>query len=309
MTIRKPRQAAFLLCAGLGAALVVAATVSNRVQGQKPAARDSSDEQAIRKSVADFARAFSQADAHALAGFWTAQGEFHEPSGAVLVGQAAIEKAFAAFFKENPRVKLDVLIESIRFPAPDLAIEEGVLRLSGSGKELPATTLYSVTHVRQGGAWRIAVSREWGAGQDRLEDLDWLVGRWHSAVADEEVTMTFTRDPRKPFLLGEFTRKSEGKVAATGTLRIGADPRTGQLRSWHFGDDGGHGEAYWLRDGSRWLLDSTGVDGSGGETRAVNVLGRIGPDEFTWRSIDRALGDLDLPDTIPIKLRRVGAAR
>jgi hypothetical protein len=155
----------------------------------------------------------------------------------------------------------------------------------------------------------MAVSREWGAGQDRLEDLDWLIGRWQASVGGEEVTMSFAHAAGKPFLTGEFTKKATGKVVAAGTFRIGFDPRRGQLRSWHFDEEGGHGDAFWVRDGARWLLNSTGALADGTETAAVNILGRLGPDEFTWRSIERVLGDQELPDTTPIKLRRVAAGR
>ena len=49
----------------------------------------------------------------------------------MLRGRAAIEKAFAEFFKEHPKSKVEVRIESIHFPARNLAIEEGILRQSG----------------------------------------------------------------------------------------------------------------------------------------------------------------------------------
>jgi uncharacterized protein (TIGR02246 family) len=280
-------------------ALLPVLLAAGAVQAQPTAA-----EQAVRRASAEFAQAFARGDARAVAGFWTENGEFHPP-GAAFVGRSAIEKAYAAFFKDHPHAKVDVLVESIRFPTPELAVEEGVLRLHGSGKDLPSTSLYSVIHVRQQDRWLIAVAREWGAGQDRLEDLDWLLGRWQARSGDEEVTMTFARDPRQHYVRGSFSRKDGSKTSAAGTLRIGIDPRRGQLRSWHFDEDGGHGQAVWIRDGNRWLLETSGVLGNGSETAAINVLARVGDDEFTWRSIDRLVNDQSVPDTIPIKLRRV----
>jgi hypothetical protein len=44
------------------------------------------------------------------------------------------------------------------------------------GRELPRSTRYRVLHVREGGAWKIALARGSGATQDRLEDIEWLVG-------------------------------------------------------------------------------------------------------------------------------------
>jgi uncharacterized protein (TIGR02246 family) len=306
----------FILVGGLVAALTfgILSGRDNPALGQKKTTTEQgkerqADEEAIRKSSRAFAAAFEKGDAKAIAALWTEQGEIHEASGELIRGRAAIEKAFAEFFKEQPKRKIEVLIEAIRFPAAYLAVEEGVLRMGGAGKELPSTTLYSVTHVREGGQWKIAVSREWGAGQDRLEDLYWLVGKWTAALKDQEVTLSFSRAENKPFLVGQFTKRALGKVVYSGTIRIGLDPQRGQLRSWHFDDDGGHGQALWIRDGNRWVLDSIGVLGDGTETASVDILGRISNDAFTWRSIDRVLGDQDLPDTVPIRLNRVRAGK
>jgi uncharacterized protein (TIGR02246 family) len=278
--------------------------------GKSPADQGREADQATIRSMAkDFAAAFNKGDAKAIAAQWTDAGECFDAAGVPLRGRAEIEKAYADFFKEKPRAKIDVLVDSVHFPAPDLAIEEGLLRQSTGGKDLPTTTNYSATHVRSGGKWLTAVSHEWGAGQDRLEDLDWLVGQWTANLKDQTVTLTFTRDEQKPFLLGRFTTKAGDKTVNTGTFRVGLDPQTGQLRSWHFDENGGHGQALWVRDGSRWVLDAVGVLGDGAETASVNILGRLNNDEITWQSIDRVMGDQELPDTTPIRLTRTPATK
>jgi hypothetical protein len=124
-----------------------------------------------------------------------------------------------------------------------------------------------------------------------------------TAAPGSAVTLAFSRDEKNPYLLGKFTRTAGGKTDA-GTMRIGLDPQSGRLRSWHFDADGGHGQALWRRDGNRWLMDAVGVLGDGSPTTAVNVLGRAGPDQISWQSIDRTLGDQPLPDTMPVKLTR-----
>jgi uncharacterized protein (TIGR02246 family) len=300
-----------VLLAGLAAALGTGAvSVSNgpgKAAGGRPAQDKGrqADREAIEQSSRDFVKAFAKGDARAVAALWTEQGELLDVHGHLTRGRDAIEKAFAEVFKENPGARVEVAIESIRFPAPGLAIEEGFLRQMSAGRELPATTLYSATHVREGGQWKIAATREWGAGQDRLQDLDWLLGKWKATLPDQEVTLSLSRNENKTFLTGRFTRTAKGKVVTSGTMRISQDPQTGQLRSWHFEEDGGHGQALWVRDGNRWVLDSIGVLADGTETHAVNILGRINDDAVTWRSIDRVMGNHELPDTVPIKLRRV----
>jgi uncharacterized protein (TIGR02246 family) len=263
------------------------------------------DEAAIRAMAKDFAAAFNKGDAKAVAAQWTEAGECFDTEGAPLIGRAAIEQAFADFFKDNPRARIEVLVESIRFPAPDLAVEEGMLRQSGSAKDLPTTTFYAATHIRSGGRWLTAVSREWGAGQDKLEDLEWLIGKWNGGLKDQQVTMIVAREEQAPYLRVRMTRQAGTKTVGAGSFQIGLDPQSGVIRSWHFNEDGALGQAFWTRDGNRWVLEAVGVLADGADTTAVNIIGRVGPDEFTWQSIDRKLNDLDLPNTTPIRFTRV----
>ena len=88
-------------------------------------------------------------------------------------------------------------------------------------------------------------------------------------------------------------------------MKIGLDGQRGQIRSWHFDEDGGHGQCLWIRDGKTWVLDAIGALPDGTETGAVNMLSRLSNDELTWRSIDRVVGGKALPDTMPVKLTRV----
>jgi uncharacterized protein (TIGR02246 family) len=267
------------------------------------------DRDAIEKSARDFAAAFEKRDAKAIAAMWTENGELDDDSGEVLRGRAAIESAYADLFKAQPQSKMDVRIESIRFPSRDCAIEEGVLRQVRDSKDLPSSTQYSVFHVRDNGQWRIAASREWGAGQDRLDDLEWLLGTWKGTVDKEPITLTLERDDKQSCIIGKTTRKKNDKEVSAGSMRIALDPQRGQIRSWHFDPDGGHGQSLWIRDGNNWVLDAIGVGGDGMETEAVNILARVGANEITWRSIDRVAGNVSLPDSVPIKLTRATSGK
>ena len=302
---------------GLVAAVAVGVLLVGRlpspVQAQPSAKADdrSADRKAITDSSQAFEAAFEKGDAKAVAAFWTEAGEYESDTGEIFRGRAAIEAAFAAHFKAAPKGRCVVRIDSIRFPARDLAIEEGLLTTAGAGRELPASSRYRVVHVREGGTWKIALAREWGAGQDRLEDIEWLIGTWRGTGKDKsrEVTLSIRRDEVKPYFVGKFTARVNGEAASSGTMKIGIDPKRGQLRSWHFEDDGGHGQALWIRDGSRWVLDAIGVAGNGAPTAAVNLLGRIDNDTVTWRSIDRVMAGQKMPDSPPIRLTRVNDSK
>ena len=174
---------------------------------------------------------------------WTENGECREagnPSSA-----ATPSKAYTQFFKSAHGTKIEVLVKSVRFPANDLAVEEGLIRQTRGPKDLPASAPYVAVHVREGGKWLIALSSELAA-EDRLEDIDWLLGEWTSQVKNDAVKITFARDPKKPVITGTFTRTPAGKDPVSGTIRIALDPESGQIRSWGFEDDGAHSQSLWV---------------------------------------------------------------
>jgi uncharacterized protein (TIGR02246 family) len=276
--------------------------------GSAGARGDPNERVQIESSARAFADAFNKGDAKAVAAMWTENGEFRVPDGQTFVGRAAIEEAYAKFFKANAGAKIEVVVKSVRFPAKDLAVEEGLLRSWRGSKDLPSSTTYVAVQVRENGQWKIALSSEAGAGQDRLEDLDWLLGEWTTKVKDGTMSLSLKRDPKKPVIQATFTRTAAGKEPVAGNIRIALDPETGQIRSWGFEDDGAHSQALWVCDGKSWILDCRGVLADGTPTAERIVLQRVGPDIITWRAIDRVLGDTALPDTTPVRLTR-GAGR
>jgi uncharacterized protein (TIGR02246 family) len=279
--------------------------------GSTSAAMNKNDE-AIRKSAGEFSQAFDKGDAKAIASMWAEHGEYQDDSGTILRGQDAIEKAYTEFFKEKPSGKIDVEIKSIRFLTPDVAVEEGILHETSDGRNLPSTSLYSAIDVHEDGKWKIAQCREWGGGQDHLDDLNWLVGKWKASTKEGDLTISFAWDEKQPILIAKLSKKASestsgktGAAGAMGSVKVGYDPRRGQLHSWHSDEDGGHGEALWHRDGNQWVMNATGLTADGKETSAQNVLARIDNNNITWRSINRRLGGQQVPDTMPIKLTRV----
>jgi uncharacterized protein (TIGR02246 family) len=284
-------------------------TAAQPAAGAQPAPgaapTEDADRAAIAKSARDFEAAFVKRDAKAVAALYTENGELRDVDGRTVLGRAAIEKAYTQVLKASAGAKLEVLIKSVRFPAKDMAVEEGLLRAVRGPKELPNSTAYVAIHIREGGQWKIALSSEGGVGQDRLEDLDWLLGEWTTKVKDDTVKLSFVHDPKKPVITGTFTRTAAGKEPVSGSVRISLDPETGQIRSWGFEDDGGHAQSLWVNDGKSWVLDSRGVLADGTLTAERLILQRVGSDAITWRTVDRLVGDASLADTPPMRLTRV----
>jgi uncharacterized protein (TIGR02246 family) len=267
----------------------------------------SDDAEAIKKSARDFADAFNKGDAKTIAAMYTQNGESREADGRMFVGQAAIEKAYVEVFKSNIGAKVEVLVKSVRFPAKDLAIEEGILRFSRGPMPLPETTAYTALHVREGGLWKMAQTTEFGAGVDRLEDIEWLLGDWTTQAPSGAIAFSFSRDPKGQAIIGKFTRTPQGKASINGSIRVIVDPTTGQIRSSGSEDNGSYSHATWTCDGKSWILDVNGFTALGAPASERILLQRAGADVITWRAVDRVMGSADFPDTVPLRLTRAAS--
>jgi uncharacterized protein (TIGR02246 family) len=262
------------------------------------------DEAAVRKTSADFTKAIEKGDAKAVAAFWTEQGEYIDDDGTTIRGRADIEAAYAKAFARNNKIRVETTIESIRFPSKDTAIEEGYARSYFRKSDDPTASRYSVLYAREGGKWLMAVLREWPDEGVALRDLDWLIGTWQAKTEDAEVRTTYEWDANKNSIRGRITIKSTGRNV-TATQVVLKDPRSGQLRSWTFDDDGGFGDGEWTKDGKKWVIEATGVEADGGELTARNIMTPVDKDTFTWQSTKRTLDDEELMDVPPVKVTRV----
>jgi uncharacterized protein (TIGR02246 family) len=269
-----------------------------------PATKRPEDEAAVRKAAADFIKAVESGDAKAVAAAWTEDGEYIDDDGTTIRGRANIEAAYAKAFAKKKKTKVEINIESIRFPSKDAAIEEGYAKLYRDGSETPTCSRYSVLHVREGGKWLMAVLREGPDEGVSLHDLDWLIGTWQAKSDDTEVRTKYEWDANKNSIRCQITIKGIGRNV-TATQVIMKDPRSGQLRSWIFEDDGGFGDGDWTRDGKKWVIEASGVEADGGELTAKNILTPVDKDTFIWQSTERTLDGEDLPDILPVKVTRV----
>ena len=114
------------------------------------AAAYSDDERAIRDQAADYAKIYATRDPRALASLWAPDGTFTDSKGAEHIGRSAIESYFREGFADGNAQTLDVSVESVKFPAPVVAIEEGTTRIA-SGPGLGSMGRYLVVHTKTGG--------------------------------------------------------------------------------------------------------------------------------------------------------------
>ena len=287
---------------GLGVGLITA-----QVQAPKGPDRQA-DKLAIDELIKQSIQAYDDRDAKALAANWTAEGEYIRNDGEPIRGRAEIEKGYAEFFKNlKGKPKLDIQTSGLRFTSADTAVSEVVLRLKNEQGEVTASSWRNTMLVREGGKWKLAIVQEWDRdnGLDvSLNELDWLIGTWHVATKDRDVTTTYEWDENKTFIRGKYTIKEGTKVVESGTQFIGKDNAAGALHSWVFQSDGGFGDGLWTRDGKKWSVDVHGVTPDGRELTATAIYVRLDADTYTWQSVDQAVDSVPIPDTKPIKISK-----
>jgi uncharacterized protein (TIGR02246 family) len=297
--------------AALAISLVPSSPIPAAAAADDPPAaqtKEGPDEMALRKLNEEFQRLVEARDARGMAALWTEKGEFVDAAGEVIKGRPAIEKMYADFLKENPKVKVKMQIDSIRLLGRSLAMVEGTISFEGLKDGEKDATQYSALHVREGDSWLTASVRESvvdTADTGSLEDLDWLIGEWRAKSEETEIQTTYTWGDEKAFLQCRYQLTEKGKVTGSGIQILAEDPATGELRAWLFDRSGTLGESTWVKDGGRWTIEASGTLPDGSETTAVNLLVLLSKDAFTWQSIERAAAGSDLPSTVPLKVTRV----
>jgi uncharacterized protein (TIGR02246 family) len=293
-----------LAAMGVGAAAwtVVAQNTSKSTATAKAVAEDKADPQQeeILKRAKLFLDAFNKRDAKAVASLFTADAEMVERDGGILTGRKEIEESFQDVFKEHPKGKISLAVDSLRRVAPTVYIEEGRLTTYPDGKTAAYRSTYQVVHVRTKTGWLMAQARTLRSAavspHVRLKELEWMIGRW---VDEEENSVTETTcewSADGNFLLRKFTIKMEGERVMNGVQRVGWDPLTKQFKSWVFDSEGGYAEGLWSRIGDKYVIKARGVRQDGTVVTATNQFTSLGKDRMQWISVHRIAGNEHLPD-------------
>lgn len=259
------------------------------------------DESTIRSQANQYALSYSKGDAKALALQWSVDGSLTEASGKKLHGREQIEKSFAALFKAHPPQQLVIDVESVKFPAHNIAIEVGTSKLpSGNSR-------YTAIHSKESGHWQMISAFEHDAPSKSAEipisELSWMVGSWGAkSNSDLRVQCQFTAN--KKFLLVNFYSSKSDNNSPSETEIIGWNPVLNSICSWHYNNDGGLGMGRWKRDGDNWLVNARGADHEGTLASAQYILHKVDDNSYTWKSTKRFSEGKSLPDTQEILVMR-----
>lgn len=255
----------------------------------------------IRDMLTGYLQAFNRHDAPAAADHWTAAGEnVNLSSGQVTRGREAVREVFAALFELDAEATIDIDVGSIRPLQDDVAVVDGVSRVSYTDGEV-AGSRFSAVVVRDQGRWRLASVRETpcavaAAPARPLEALAWLVGSWENVGATVTASGQCGWSGDRAFLTRRHLvapgaaaapaagdTRIPGLLPAGGTARrelteiIAWDPERETIRSWIFSSDGRFAEGTWSRDGDAWLVRVEGRGLDAGREATVK-LSSDGPD-------------------------------
>ncbi len=294
---------------GISVALVFLAIAAQAAE--KPP-DNSADVNAIRANIESYVAAYNRGDAKAVAAHWSDCGEWVSPLGERFQGKRAIERELRTLFAENKGVRIEVLQPSIRLLSPDVAVEEGTVRVVRSDEPASDST-YLAINVKKDGKWKLDTVRETevvetAPATSPLQELAWLAGEWTDASPDAAGAINVKWTKNKTFLNYSFKVSAPGMDDLEGTQLIGWDPAAGTIRSWMFDSDGGFGEGFWSKKGNTWVVKFSQVLPDGRKASATNIYTMLDENTFTWKSVGRQVDGVFLPNVDEVKMVRKAAA-
>ncbi len=265
-------------------------------------------QQQIHESAKAFISTFNRGDAQGLAEFWTKDGDYIDEAGQKFVGREAIQNEYAGFFAENPGAKITLAVDSIRLLNDDIAIEDGRATVSPLPKGPPAHSRYTVVHVKVDGQWQMSSVRDTRinipSSHAHLADLDFLVGTWGAESQGAIVKLECNWIANKNFLERTYTVTENTHPISSTKEIIGWDPSAQAIKSWTFSSDGGNALGVWTPHDKGWMIETAGVLLDGTPTSAVYVLSHLDENAMAWKSIRRSRGNVELPDSQELVLKR-----
>lgn len=268
------------------------------------------DKAAIARNAEAFVAAFHKGDAPALAAFWTPDGDYTTVAGRRLKGRDEIEKSYRSFFSEHQNLKVRIESESLRFIAPDVAIEEGTSEVFSPDGGPPSRARFKNIHVRKNDRWFLSSVVDSvlapPSNFEHLSSLQWAIGHWASlsekGVA-ERVSWSWTAN--RNFIVGSFSTTFNSASLRGARHWIGWDPTTQRIRSWIFDDSGAFGEGVWSRNGDKWTVRTSSVLQDGRKATATFVVAPINADTIFLQIRERSVDGRPLPDIGELQLKRV----
>lgn len=267
----------------------------------------SSDDSLIREQAAEYAKAFASGNVESLSNMWGEKAIFVDQFGNVYRGRTAIKNQYANFFLKNGGVPLEVKIESIEFPSTDIAVEEGTSRIANSSSP-SAMGHYVATHVKRDGKWLMESVTESpfqaANNGEYLKPLDWMIGNWKVDGPNGTVRLK-TSWANNNVMACESEAVPKDGTRSSHTEFIYWNPQMRCISSWQIDGQGSVSRKWWQKSGDNWIIHASSTQFDGANSRADYIIKPVDNDSFTWRSTNRSISGMPLPDTETIKMTRI----
>jgi uncharacterized protein (TIGR02246 family) len=298
----------------VGELLASVAVAQERPPAVAAAPVAANDDEAVRAAAEAYSRAFNAEDTAAIADAWTADGNYVNEEGEANRGRDAIAKKYAAFFAQNNGVTMQMAIANLKLLNPTTAMTDGTITLQSAVAGTPLVSRFSDVYVKQGEKWLLENVRTIPArptiAQARLKDLDGLVGEWSAKRDEAVVRVSWQWILERKFMQRTYEITEQNRLIASGVHVIGWDAGSGQIKSWTFDSMGSSGSALWTRTRTGgWNIVSEGELPDGTPTSGIEILFPAGRDAVSWQAVGQYLGDLRVPDTKEVLLKRVEAKK
>lgn len=294
----------------IAAALILLGVIlaSPRTLASTGITTSATDESALRAQAAQYQKAFSAGNAAALAAMWLPDGRYIDCNGQEFRSRASIQKTLEDQFKVRGVQPMQVTVRSITFPATNVAVEEGTCTLMSAGAPQNGSD-YIVVHVKSDGKWQMLSATETSTKQNfkTVQDLGWLAGDWVSD-GDSTIRIAGSWDNNHHFIRFGSRHTSDAPVSGEYQI-IGSNPVSKNILSWHFDSTGGYGQGNWSNEGDTWYERAYGMQPDGKISHARYVIRKINNDKFTWRSTDRSVDGMPIPDTKEVTITRSTAGK
>jgi uncharacterized protein (TIGR02246 family) len=279
---------------------------------QPAAAAAKPDEEAVRALFRAIDEAYNEKDPNALEALLLEEAALYDQDGLVASGRSGIIAHYAVSFTERPDARITGDLETIQFLTPDVARGEGAFEYVESPDATPAPGRFTLLAVRRDGRWQVAEIRdqpvpapEPTSHYEYLKEVEWMIGDWVDESDDARVSSSIRWALNKNYIIRDYSIELSGEPAMTGMMVLGYDPQAGQLKSWVFDSEGGHGEASWTRvNDNQWVLKARGRTRDGSPTSATQVITILNRDVVRHSSLDRIIGGEVAPDIAEVIMVR-----
>lgn len=245
---------------------------------------------------------FNAGKASDLANLWAEDGALETSDGTILRGRKAIKDYFQRCFDNNSKArKLQVKVKSLREPSPNTVIEEGTT-FNGDNED---KARYTVVHSKGSDGWTMSwvSERDVSNRSQGVKDIDWLCGEWRSESGKGSPFTMQARFIENGHFIECTTNGADGKTNSRQI--IGYNPILGTLVSFHFDSQGGIGRGQLRRVNNAWSQTCTGILPNGSICCSINTYTPQSRNSITWRSTNRTVDGISLPDAELITLKRI----